>query len=620
MAKENEKMTKAEKLQAKADAKYAKREAKYEAAYEKKDALQAQIDDLKAQILNEQDQKAKDKLRKKRDTLVAERNSIIITPDELVVPMPAKKKNIITAVISIVLIFALLFAYVGTGFVRKGLSANLNWPQKVFTAYTITDGEGNKNDVKVSTYNYYFAMYYNNLQQTIQQYEQYGIDLKEANMDVDFSEKLSKQTRTEDGKTQTWLEYVQDQVQDNIKDTYMWYYEAVKANNGKEPSIKKDQQKEIDDAIDSYKETAKTYGYEVSGYLQAAMGHGVTEEVFRREAKVSYIAENYQEEYQKNANAKEYSDKEYDKYKKENLASLQSVDVKIFECESEDNAKAFAKELNEDGSNFAELSSKYATADWDKTANKDAVETTHNAMTRASMEGGTYAIGAAKEHEHSEDEKEGTHEYPGLDWLYSKSRKAGDVKQYSTTVVYVVKPVYLSEQKVVNVRHILISPVVKSEDDEDSESKEAVDCTEKEWAAAKKKADKILKDFNGTKKTADEFGKLAKKYTSDSNGEQGGLYENVTPNQMVPTFDAWCFDSARKAGDTAIVKTRFGYHIMYFESTGKLPVWKYTAQQALASEDGTDAKDKLEKGYSIKKNWFGSRYFEIDTDIDNGRS
>lgn len=70
-------------------------------------------------------------------------------------------------------------------------------------------------------------------------------------------------------------------------------------------------------------------------------------------------------------------------------------------------------------------------------------------------------------------------------------------------------------------------------------------------------------------------------------------------------------------GDVAIVQTKFGYHIMYFEATNKLTAWQYTAQQALASDDSKDSTDKLEKSYSIKTNWFGSRYFEKDTDIDS---
>ena len=45
---------------------------------------------------------------------------------------------------------------------------------------------------------------------------------------------------------------------------------------------------------------------------------------------------------------------------------------------------------------------------------------------------------------------------------------------------------------------------------------------------------------------------------------------------------------------------------------GSMPLKK-----ALSSGDNTSKTEKLEKDYSIKVNWFGSRYFEKDVDIDN---
>ena len=33
---------------------------------------------------------------------------------------------------------------------------------------------------------------------------------------------------------------------------------------------------------------------------------------------------------------------------------------------------------------------------------------------------------------------------------------------------------------------------------------------------------------------------------------------------MVAEYDKWIFDAARKEGDTDIVKTDYGYHVMYF--------------------------------------------------------
>lgn len=582
--------------------KLAKLEAKYDKAYDRKDALAEQIESLRKDILNEPDQKKKNKLRSKRDALINERDSIIITEDTVKIPMAPKTKKIITAVIAIIVVIALLFAYVATGFVRKGMAATLGWPQKTFTAYTLTDADGEKHDIKVNTYNYYFALYYNNLQSTVSSYKQYGIDLDEANMNVDFDKKLSEQTRTEDGKTTTWLEYVQEQVEDSIKDTYASYYKAVKENKGKDPEITDDQKKEIKEALKNYKESAHKYGYTVSGYIEAAMGHGVTKDVFVREATISYIAENYDSDHKNDSDSKTYTDKELNAYKKKNESKLQSVDIKMFECDSEDDAKAFKKALKADGSNFAALASKYSSDDFDKKANKNSQETTYNDMARSTMEGLSVAISTA------DDDKK----YPGLDWLYSSDRKAGDVRQDSTTVVYVVKPVYMSDAKTVNVRHILIAPESSKSSDNSSSSKSAKDCTDKEWAAAEKKAKSILAKYNSGDKTSKSFAKLAKSNSSDGNASNGGLYENIIPNQMVPTFNAWCFDSSRKVGDVGIVKTEYGYHIMYFEGKNDQAVWKYIAQQKLAADDTQKEHDSI----TLKKNWFGSRYLEIDTDID----
>ena len=332
------------------------------------------------------------------------------------------------------------------------------------------------------------------------------------------------------------------------------------------------------------------------------MGHGVTKDVFVREATISYIAENYDSDHKNDSDSKTYTDKELNAYKKKNESKLQSVDIKMFECDSEDDAKAFKKALKADGSNFAALASKYSSDDFDKKANKNSQETTYNDMTRSTMEGLSVAISTA------DDDKK----YPGLDWLYSSDRKAGDVRQDSTTVVYVVKPVYMSDAKTVNVRHILIAPESSKSSDDSSSSKSAKDCTDKEWAAAEKKAKSILAKYNSGDKTSKSFAKLAKSNSSDGNASDGGLYENIIPNQMVPTFNAWCFDSSRKAGDVGIVKTEYGYHIMYFEGKNDQAVWKYIAQQKLAADDTQKEHDSI----TLKKNWFGSRYLEIDTDID----
>lgn len=599
---------------------YEKKSAKLEAKKAKADAKKAELlseyKELKVKIAEESDEKTKKKLRAQRDEVLRQREAIASSKDGMTIPMSTKAKKGITSAVAIVLIVALLVCYLATGTAKHGLMSYFGVPQSSITAFTMVDGDGNKHSIKVSTYNYYFAMFYNQIQQTKAQYEQYGFDeeaLEKQHLNVDFDEKFSKQTtKNDDDETVTWAKYMKEEVTENIKSTYLYYYEAVKANKGKEPKITDEQKKEIDEAIGNYKDSAKQYGYTTSAYLTAAMGKGVNEKVFRREAKIAYIAQNYQEKYADKLMEKEYTDKEYDKYKKDNYDDLVSVDVKYFECDTEDDAKAFKKALNADGSNFADLASKYASTDFDKKANKNAVETTYVGMTRSTLKSVGAAIATADEKKDEKDEDK----FSGLDWLFSKDRKAGDVKQSSTSVVYVVKPVYLSKQHTVSVRHILIAPEEEAKEGEEATT-DATQMSAKAWKEAEKKAKKVLDEFKKGEKTADAFADLAKDNSKDGNASDGGLYENITPNKMVPTFNAWCFDASRKAGDTAIVKTQFGYHVMYFEGKGDMPVWKYTAQQALASDDGETSKEKLEKSYEIKTNILGSCFFETDTDIDS---
>ena len=254
--------------------------------------------------------------------------------------------------------------------------------------------------------------------------------------------------------------------------------------------------------------------------------------------------------------------------------------------------------------NFTALCQKYASDKFYKTAYEDAGYSTEYGVTKENLKNKGYAIATADD----KDKKS----YPGLDWLYSSKRKAGDSYQYSTTVVYVLSPASIQNRKTVNVRHILIAP-------ETSDNKTAAkDATDKQWSAAYKKATKILDEFNAGDKNEKSFAQLAKNNTSDTGSkDNGGLYEDVVPGQMVNSFSAWSFDSSRKAGDTDIVKSDYGYHIMYFVGNGDLTTWQYAAKKALSSGDSTSKTEKLEKDYSIKVNWFGSRYFEKDVDIDN---
>jgi peptidyl-prolyl cis-trans isomerase D len=79
-------------------------------------------------------------------------------------------------------------------------------------------------------------------------------------------------------------------------------------------------------------------------------------------------------------------------------------------------------------------------------------------------------------------------------------------------------------------------------------------------AAAKAKAEGILKQIQGGANFAD----LAKKYSDDPGSkEKGGELPVAQHGAMVPEFDKAIF--SQKIGDTQIVKSQFGYHIVQVE-------------------------------------------------------
>ena len=62
---------------------------------------------------------------------------------------------------------------------------------------------------------------------------------------------------------------------------------------------------------------------------------------------------------------------------------------------------------------------------------------------------------------------------------------------------------------------------------------------------------------------------------------------------MVTNFNDWCFDSARTAGETGIVETEYGYHIMYYVGATDYTYRHYMIENTLISEDIQEWHDAL---------------------------
>ena len=132
----------------------------------------------------------------------------------------------------------------------------------------------------------------------------------------------------------------------------------------------------------------------------------------------------------------------------------------------------------------------------------------------------------------------------------------------------------------VDVRHILITP--ESTPVDGSTTGETT-ISDEAWADAEAKAKEILSQYLAGDKTEDSFATLANENSQDpGSNTNGGLYTGVSQGQMVEAFDAWCFDDGRQVGDTDIVKTSYGYHVMLY--CGSATVWQEQVKSDILTE------------------------------------
>ena len=168
-------------------------------------------------------------------------------------------------------------------------------------------------------------------------------------------------------------------------------------------------------------------------------------------------------------------------------------------------------------------------------------------------------------------------------WVSAEDRKAGDAEVFdrvttsydedgnetktkSGYVVVLFLESNNNEGKLDNVRHILIAL-------QDDELTGSTDTSADAYTIAKEEADAVYEEWESTAKDIAAFEALVEAYSADTTAE-GGLYENVSRYDNI--FDGgfssqardWAVDPARTVGETAIVESDLGYHIMYYVGEG----------------------------------------------------
>ena len=170
--------------------------------------------------------------------------------------------------------------------------------------------------------------------------------------------------------------------------------------------------------------------------------------------------------------------------------------------------------------------------------------------------------------------------YKGMSYYYDYCEKIDPTDEEIKAYFEENKDSYANidmSEKYIDVRHVLLQP----EGGETGADGYPV-FTDEAWEACQKQAEEIYSKWQEGDLSEESFAQLAKDHSVDGSASNGGLYENVNQGRMVPEFDAWCFDESRQVGDHGLVKTVYGYHIMFF--SGSREVWYATAQNDLISE------------------------------------
>ena len=149
------------------------------------------------------------------------------------------------------------------------------------------------------------------------------------------------------------------------------------------------------------------------------------------------------------------------------------------------------------------------------------------------------------------------------------------------------------DNKTVDVRHVLIMPEGATSENIRTETFE-----DAAWESSRQKAEELLKQFEQGDKSEDSFAELAKAHSQDGSAASGGLYSGVQEGQMVEAFNDWCFDDIRQPGDYGLVKTEFGYHLMFFVDSQ--PIWKESAKSDLISARANEALNGILEIYPME--------------------
>lgn len=502
---------------------------------------------------------AKKKLRK-------EENAAQLTEKQLQEQKEAKKLKAYTTVfvvaIALVLVVALVFAginfYTNSGIKEKNtVAAEIAGHQinAVEMSYYYSDTVENN-------YNNWYQSYGENMALFM---SMYGLDMTKP---------LSEQSYSEDT---TWADYFVDMALSTAQRDYLLADKAAAEGF----TLTEESQSALDQNFDNIPAIATLYGYSnADNYLRAMYGPGATLESYRAYAERSALATDYYNAYAENlviedADIRAYEADKYDDYSSFSYVSY-ALSYSYFltgGTEAEDGTITYTDEERD----AARAAAKAAAESLPQCSTADELNAAiaklglgENAPAEATVRNNILLTSCSSNIRQ---------------WLADSNRKVGDftvVANESTTTgedgvetttisgytAYVFTGRADNNDPMVNVRHILAAFEGGTTDDNG-----VTTYTDDEKAAALEKAEGILASYQNGELTEEAFAELAKTNSADTgSAANGGLIEDIAAAQglYVQPFTDWSVDPARKPGDTGIIETTYGYHVMYFVGQDEL--------------------------------------------------
>ncbi|MBQ8753095.1 MAG: peptidylprolyl isomerase, partial [Clostridia bacterium] len=478
--------------------------------------------------------------------------------------------GIFVAVIAVMVCVALTVAVTSTGIIERSTTA-------------VTVGESKVNAVEL---NYYYI-------DSINSYvEQWGDYI--ALSGIDTTKALNEQYMDEEaGKT--WSDYFVDQASANIHAVYALYNKAVAEGY----TLSEEDAAAIDSAVANLELYGTLYyGYsDLDSFLTGMYGRGADEASYRAYAEHQYIATAYANDHYESLTysdediaavlaeePKAYNSYDYNYYYLPASSFLEGgtigEDDKVTYSDEEKAAAVEAAKAAADSLVSEEITS---TVLFDKAIGQLEVNAQSTTAASTAVEGRLYTELSAIMQSWIADEARAEGDMTVIPYESESTDEEGNTTA-TTNGYYVLYFIGSNDNtyKMNNVRHILVAFTGGTQNEDGT-----VTYTDEEKAEAKAKADEILATYLAGEQTEDAFAALVHDNTDDTGSkETGGLYENIIPSSnYVENFLNWAIDDARTPGETGIVETEYGYHIMYFVGDSEQSYRDYMITAQLRSED-----------------------------------